>query len=595
MKECNVYESYFHVSAARFPADAAALHTGTRHDIRNRCLSELRAASTGGPKAVKEIGPYLFKWACDTRMLRGAWDTLAERGGPAPGPNGRHYEDLDDNEAWSLLSAIHDAVRDGKYAPGPVRKVKIPKDRNDASRGTRTLTLLNIEDRVVQRAVVDILQPLLDPLFGENILGFRPRRDRVHALAFAQRLAMDGKRFVWITEDIRNAFDNVPRGPLMEVVAKYVQSPELVALIERIVNVDNRKRGIPQGGPLSPLLLNLYLYHHLERQWLKKGMAGVPTIRVADDILLLCRTQKEARTAWAELDSLLQKAGLSLKHGSAESIVDLRRGDSADWLGYRVWRGKKGLEAKIAKRAWGHLRQHLELAHEKPDSPLRAIDAINGWIDQLGPCYVHVNRSRECSRIQKLAAEYGFDEIPSRSALRFRWLQAHLRWKKLTAAPDTAGEAGSTANPVQDEFDDELSDTTPPAVGLCVDAAWNPKKRVMEYRGVWLHDGSVAFEVGPLKSGSNNLGEFLAIVHGLRYLKLRGIDGPVYSDSTTAMTWYGKRQVRSRSASQGNLTRRIYTRLTRALLWLSRNVPSNPVVKWHTDAWDEIPADYDRK
>jgi len=591
-----VYESYFQgVSDALLPTEAVTHHIGSRDDFRKRCVSELRAASTGGPKAVKEIGPYLFKWACDTRMLRGAWDFLSKRGGPVPGPNGMCYEDLDDNEAWSLLSAIHDAVRDGKYAPGPVRKVKIPKDRNDASRGTRTLTLLNIEDRVVQRAVVDILQPLLDPLFGENILGFRPRRDRVHALAFAQRLAMDGKRFVWIAEDIKNAFDAVPRGPLMEVVAKYVQSPELVALIERIVNVDNRKRGIPQGGPLSPLLLNLYLYHHLERQWRKKGVADVPVIRVADDLLLLCRTRKEARHAWAELSKLLGHAGLSLKHGSAKSIVDLGHGESADWLGYRIWRGKNGLEAKIARRAWGHLKLHLELAHEKPDSPLRAIDAINGWIDQLGPCYAHVNRSRECARIQKLAAEFGFDEIPSRSALRFRWLQAHLRWKKLTAAPDAGDEADSTSKPEPVEFDEDTWDAQPATVGLSVDAAWNRKKRLMEYRGVWLHNGTVAFEVGPLKSGSNNLGEFLAIVHGLRYLKIKGSDCPLYSDSKTAMTWLAKRHVRSQSASQGNLTRRIYTRLTRALLWLSRNAPSNTVVKWDTKIWGEIPADYGRK
>lgn len=502
-----MYESYLRASDAWFPAEVVTRHTGTRHDLRRRCRTKLREAGEGGPKAIKEIGPYLFRWACDTKMLDGAWERLARKGGKAPGPNGRRYEDLDDNEVWDLISVISKLMKQGKYVPGPVRKTKIPKDRNDPSRGTRTLTLPNIEDRVVQRVIVDILQPLVDPLFGDRILGFRPGRDRVHALALAQRLAADEDRHVWIAEDARNAFDNVPRAPLMEIVAKYVPSPELVALIKRIVYVDNRKRGIPQGGPLSPLLLNLYLYHYLERQWSKKGMVDVPTIRVANDLLLLCRTQEDAESAWGKLDSLLQKAGLSLKHGVGKSIVDLAKGESANWLGYRVWLGKNGLEAKIAKRAWSHLRLHLELAHEKPDSPLRAIDSINGWIDQLGPCYAHVNRSRECARIEKLAAEYGFDEIPSRSALRFRWLQAHLRWKKLTSGAEAVDEADSTANTVQDEFDEDLWEPKPPTVGLCVDAAWNPKKRVMEYRGVWLHDQAVAFEVGPLKSGSNNLGE----------------------------------------------------------------------------------------
>lgn len=590
-----MYESYSRVSDAWFPAEAAARHVGTRHEIRDRCLAKLREAGTGGPKAIKEIGPELFEWACDTKMLRGAWDRLAQKGGKAPGPNGRRYEDLDDNEVWDLISVISKLIEKGQYVPGPVRKTKIPKDRSDPSRGTRTLTLLNIEDRVVQRVIVDVLQPLLDPLFGDRILGFRPGRDRVHALAFAQRLAEDGNRYVWIAEDVRNAFDNVPRGALMEVVAKYVPSPELVALIKRIVYIDNRKRGIPQGGPLSPLLLNLYLYHYLERQWSKKGLADVPTIRVADDLLLLCLTQEEAQATWGKLDGLLRKAGLTLKHGAATSIVDLAQGESANWLGYRVWLGKHGLEAKIAKRAWGRLRQYLELAHEKPDSPLRAIDAINGWIDQLGPCYAHVNLSRECARMQKPAAEYGFDEIPSRAALRFRWLQAHLRWKRLTAGQEAAGKTDSAVVAEPDEFGEDIAEIMPPAVGLCVDAAWNPKKRAMEYRGVWLHDRTMAFARGPLKSGSNNLGEFLAIVHALRFLKIKGIDCPVYSDSQTGMTWFRKRRVRSPVASRGDLTPEMYVRLTRALLWVGRNNPSKPVAKWETELWGEIPADYGRK
>jgi len=128
-----------------------------------------------------------------------------------------------------------------------------------------------------------------------------------------------------------------------------------------------------------------------------------------------------------------------------------------------------------------------------------------------------------------------------------------------------------------------------------VDAAWNPKKRAMEYRGVWLHDRTVAFEEGPLKSGSNNLGEVLAIGHGLRYLKSKDIDCPIYSDSRTAMTWFRTRRVRSSVASQGNLTPKMSVRLTRALLWLSRIKPSTPVVTWNTVQWGEIPADYGRK
>ena len=104
-----------------------------------------------------------------------------------------------------------------------------------------------------------------------------------------------------------------------------------------------------------------------------------------------------------------------------------------------------------------------------------------------------------------------------------------------------------------------------PAEGLSVDAAWDHKSHAMEYRGVWLHSGKVAFELGPFYSGSNNLGEFMAIVHGLRYLNRKGLDYPVYSDSQTAISWVRNRRVTSRSASLGLLSSDVYSRMTRLL------------------------------
>jgi len=359
-----------------------------------------------------------------------AWDRMARRGGKAPGPNGRQYSDLSDDEVWNLLSVIGKSIQDGQFQAGPTRLHLIPKDRSDPSRGTRRLTMLNIEDRTVQRLIVDLLQPLIDPLFGTTILGFRPGRDRVDAMALAYKVSESEHRHVWITEDIKNAFDNVPRSALMEVVAKYVPSSEMIELIRRFVDVDGKKRGIPQGGPLSPLLLNLYVYHFLERVWLNHSFSEVSLIRAADDILLLCHSSEEAQATWDLLHSLLGKAGLLLKHGFEKSTVDLSSGKSTVWLGYRIRKGQSGLETKIATRSWNRLRGHLELAHEKPDSPLRAIEAINGWIDQLGPCYAHVKHIRVCKRIAKIATEYGFTEIPNNEAIRFCWLQAHLRWKK---------------------------------------------------------------------------------------------------------------------------------------------------------------------
>lgn len=235
----------------------------------------------------------------------------------------------------------------------------------------------------------------------------------------------------------------------------------------------------------------------------------------------------------------------------------------------------------------------MELAHEEPDLPRLVIDVVNGWIDQLGPCYEHVNRSRECKRIVQIATEYGFPEIPSAEAIRFRWLQAYLRWAKLAKAQATKQNEVATTNHLNDKGDETSFDA--PQVGLSVDAAWSRKKQLLEYRGVWLHNGSVAFQCGPILSGSNNLGEFLAIVHGLRLLKSKGLSVPIYSDSQTAIGWCKTCRVRSRAARLGQLTGKRYLQLTRAMLWLSRNPQTKPIRKWDTENWDEIPADYGHK
>jgi len=586
--EIEMSGSYSDAADAWDAPDEGMYHTGRRDQAVMRTLSKVRLAALSGKPAIQKIGGELFKWVSDTRMLRAAWDFLARKGKRAPGPNGHRYEDFEDHEIWSLLKAISNQIRGGHYRTGPIRTIAIPKDRSDPSRGTRTLSLLNIEDRVVQRAIVEVSQALLDPLFGDRVLGFRRGRDRVDALDRAYRLASDSDRFVWITEDIRNAFDNVPRDQLMDIVAKYIPSPDLVELIERVVQYDKRKHGIPQGGPLSPLLLNLYVYHFVERQWPKQALRDVPTIRVADDMLLPCESGNEAVAAWHKLNELLAKAGMTLKHGIDKSVVTLSRGKPAEWLGFRIRRGQSGFETKIAKQSWRKLRQRLELAHEKPDSPLRAVDAINGWIDQLGPCYAHVNRSRECRNIRKVASQNGFDESPRLTALRFRWLQSHLRWqRRRECGPKTSdGKAAASHNATMS--DDPFPEI--PTTGICIYPTWSRERHNMEHLGIQLHDGTEAYQSRDYLTGSNNLGEFLAIVRGLRYLQRKGLDGPIYSHNAAVIKWVHDRRLRSRTANRGKVGDEVYLALTRALLWLDRHRPTIPVLRWNTSEWGEMPA-----
>ncbi|QDU09616.1 reverse transcriptase domain-containing protein [Gimesia aquarii] len=581
--------SFKKLNPDEFSTSSLGYHIWSKDQYYQNIKARLEKAGQEGRGAIKDIRYYLPQWASDSRLLWRVWRWLAIHGGQAPGVNGRRYSDFYDHEVWSFLAAIQDGLKAGTYQPGPVKRVSIPKDPYDPGRGERSIALLNIEDRVVQRATNEILQPLLDPLFGETILGFRPGHDRMNALALAQKKMAKESSFVLITEDIKDAFDNVPRKRLMDIVAKYVPSPELVELIRKFVCIDTRKRGIPQGAPLSPLLLNLYLYHSVVRRWKpESGLAATNIICYADDILLICRTQKQAREAWDRLSDLLKKAGLPLKHGCSKAMIDLRREKSARWLGYSLQYPKQTLITKIDENSWSLLRESLERAHEKPDSPLLAISIVEGWLDQLGPCFRHENRWHVTQKIQRIASECGFDEIPDSDTLKFIWLLAYARWWQRVARL-----RGDLPQRIEDRVNEDEFDA--PAEGLCVDAAWNANKQIMEYRGVWLDDESEAFRVDPISTGSNNLGEFLAIVHGLQLLKRKEINCPVYSDSQTAISWLKNLRINSKNARDQKISPRVYQRITRAVLWLTRQTDLNPVLKWNTEDWEEIPADYGRK
>jgi ribonuclease HI len=132
------------------------------------------------------------------------------------------------------------------------------------------------------------------------------------------------------------------------------------------------------------------------------------------------------------------------------------------------------------------------------------------------------------------------------------------------------------------------------ANSISVDAACSGSPGKLEYRGVSTKTGEVLFHVGPLQSGTNNLGEFLAIVHALAWLQKQSSKIPVYSDSRNAIRWVKKRQVKS-TLPRNNETEAVWQLVDRALNWLTQNNYPNQIIKWETAEWGEIRADFGRK
>ncbi|HRS19433.1 MAG TPA: ribonuclease H family protein [Bacteroidales bacterium] len=137
-----------------------------------------------------------------------------------------------------------------------------------------------------------------------------------------------------------------------------------------------------------------------------------------------------------------------------------------------------------------------------------------------------------------------------------------------------------TAYPIQDS--------------LAVDAACSGNPGPMEYRGVYVKTGQELFKIGPLQDGTNNIGEFLAIVHGLAYLQKIQSNIPIYTDSVTALSWIKNKHCKT-TVSETSRNEKIFELIDRAEHWLTHNTYNNQILKWDTQHWGEIPADFGRK
>jgi len=135
---------------------------------------------------------------------------------------------------------------------------------------------------------------------------------------------------------------------------------------------------------------------------------------------------------------------------------------------------------------------------------------------------------------------------------------------------------------------------TPVFESLSVDAACSGNPGAMEYRGVYTKTGEEVFRQGPFAEGTNNIGEFLALVHGLAFLKQKNSSLPIYTDSKTALAWVKAKKAKTKLEKSGvNAT--LFELVSRAEVWLQQNEYTTEILKWETSVWGEIPADFGRK
>jgi len=218
---------------------------------------------------------------------------------------------------WNRMSS-------GSYFPPPVKQVEIPK----AKGGTRKLGVPTVSDRVAQTAVKLMIEPILDPLFHEDSYGYRPGKSAKQAIAVTRERCW---RYDWVVEfDIKAAFDQIDHTLLMKAVRQHIREDWMLLYIERWLTapfetaeeIVPRTRGTPQGGVISPILMNLFMHYAFD-SWMKREYPHSPFARYADDAVVHCRTRAQAEVVMQAIASRLQACGLTM-HPEKSKVVYCR-------------------------------------------------------------------------------------------------------------------------------------------------------------------------------------------------------------------------------------------------------------------------------
>lgn len=314
----------------------------------------------------------------ETNLLLAAHGVIRKDG--APGVDGQSCAQLEAHVAQTVTELAR-LLREERYEPRPVKRVWIEKL---GTADKRPLGVPTVRDRVVQTALLHVLEPIFEQEFAEHSYGFRLDRNALRAIARVEALLQAGYTQV-VDADLKGYFDSIPQEKLLALIEQKIADGAVLRLLKKYLKqgvLESGKdwqpteQGTPQGAVISPLLANIYLnpLDHL------MAALGWEMVRYADDFVILCRTRAEAEEALAQVRAWVKEAGLAL-HPEKTRIVDASQPGGFDFLGWHFERGWKWPREKSVKRFKEVLRQ--QTARTSGKSLKEIIHGLNrrlrGW------------------------------------------------------------------------------------------------------------------------------------------------------------------------------------------------------------------------